>query len=108
MTGGVGQKRVPVGYLAEHQIPLCSRSEQIQIVQQLELCLSVAEKLEQDIEDGLKQTESLRQSLLKKAFEGRLVPQDPNDEPASVLLERIKSEKVKLKQKTRTQKKVPA
>jgi type I restriction enzyme S subunit len=39
------------------------------------------------------QAESLRQSILKKAFEGRLVPQDPNDEPAEKLLERIKREK---------------
>jgi hypothetical protein len=38
----------------------------------------------------LKKAEFLRQSLLKSAFEGRLAPQDPNDEPASVLLERIR------------------
>ena len=68
MTGGVGQKRVPSRYLAEHQIPLCSPSEQIQIVQQLESRLSVAEKLEQDIEDSLKQAEALRQSLLKESL----------------------------------------
>jgi len=43
---------------------------------------------------------------LKKAFEGKLVPQDPNDEPARVLLERIRMEKAKLKQTTRHEKKV--
>ena len=43
----------------------------------------------------MKQAEALRQSILKKAFEGKLVPQDPNDEPANVLLERIKAEKEK-------------
>lgn len=37
----------------------------------------------------------LRQSILKKAFEGKLVPQDPSDEPASVLLERIQAEKAR-------------
>jgi type I restriction enzyme S subunit len=42
---------------------------------------------------SLRQAETLRQSILKRAFEGKLVPQDSNDEPASILLERIKAEK---------------
>jgi len=46
-----------------------------------------------DIDDNLSKSESLRQSILKKAFSGQLVPQDSNDEPASVLLERIAREK---------------
>ena len=86
--------------------PVCSLIEQQEIVLQIESRLSVAEKLEQEIEEGLKQSEALRQSLLKKAFEGRLVPQDSNDESASVLLERIKTEKAKLKQKARKEKTV--
>ncbi len=92
--------------LANLEFPVCSIAEQNQIIQQIESRLSVAEKLEQEIEDGLKQAEALRQSLLKKAFEGRLVPQAPNDEPASVLLERIRTEKAKLKKKAREEKTV--
>jgi type I restriction enzyme S subunit len=45
------------------------------------------------IDTELKKCEALRQSILKKAFSGQLVPQNPNDEPAFVLLERIKAEK---------------
>jgi type I restriction enzyme S subunit len=57
----------------------------------------VCDKLEQAVEESLKKAESLRQSILKKAFEGKLVRQDPNDEPAEKLLQRIKEEKEKMK-----------
>ena len=49
--------------------------------------------MEELIQNSIAQIDALRQSILKKAFSGQLVPQDPNDEPASVLLERIQAEK---------------
>lgn len=74
-----------------------SIKEQRQIVLEVESRLSVCDKIEEMIEESLKQAEALRYSILKKAFEGRLVPQDPDDEPAGILLQRIKAEKEKNK-----------
>ena len=51
--------------------------------------------LEAQIDDSLEQAEALRQSILKKAFSGQLVPQDPHDEPASALLARIRAENMR-------------
>jgi type I restriction enzyme, S subunit len=55
--------------------------------------LSVVAETEAQVEADLKRAERLRQSILKQAFAGRLVPQDPEDEPAGVLLERIRTQR---------------
>ena len=74
-------------------VPIPPLTEQEQIVSKLERHLSVADEIEATIKSELKRSERLRQSILKHAFSGKLVPQDPNDEPASVLLEKIQEEK---------------
>ncbi len=74
-------------------IPFPPLPEQHNLVEEIERRFSVADKIEKVVEQSLKQAERLRQSILKKAFEGELVPQDPNDEPTEKLLERIKLEK---------------
>ena len=73
--------------------PLCTLAEQEQIVRRLDSIVTLCDELDCQIEDQLIRGNALRQSILKKAFTGQLVPQDPHDEPASLLLERIKAEK---------------
>ena len=73
-------------------VPIPPLPEQEQIVSELERCLSVADEVETTIDAELKRVERLRHSILKHAFSGKLVPQDPNDEPAEVLMARIKAE----------------
>jgi type I restriction enzyme S subunit len=75
--------------------PLPPLLEQHRIVAEIERRLSVADEIEKTTDQSLKQAARLRQSILKKAFEGKLVPQDLNGEPASVLLGQIKKEKSK-------------
>jgi len=72
-------------------LPLPPLAEQERIVAEVERRLSVVEEMEATVEANLKRAERLRQSILKRAFEGKLVAQDPADEPASVLLERIRA-----------------
>ncbi len=79
-------------------VPLPPLAEQEEIVAEVERRLSVIEEVQAQVEAGLKRAARLRQSVLKRAFEGKLVPQDPSDEPASVLLERIREERAAQKE----------
>jgi len=85
-----GQSGVSGDDIKNIPVPFCSTDEQMQIVEALESKLSEVDQLDQTITTSLQQAEALRQSILKKAFSGQLVPQDPHDEPASELLNRIK------------------
>jgi type I restriction enzyme, S subunit len=75
------------------EIPLPTIAEQRTIVERINAQVALIQDQEQSIDLSLKQSAAQRKNILKAAFSGQLVPQDPNDEPASVLLERIRAER---------------
>jgi type I restriction enzyme S subunit len=100
----VGQAGISREKLLEHTLPLPPLLEQRAIVERVERLFHFADEVEQRVTAATTHANHLTQSILARAFRGELVPQDPNDEPASVLLERIKHERAELKEKKKTQK----
>ncbi len=100
-TDGVNQSNINGEKLKSYPLPYCSPQEQSQIVQEIETRLSVCDNIESTIRESLEKAEALRQSILKKAFEGKLLSEEelqitrnaPDWEPAEKLLERIRAEK---------------
>lgn len=96
------QANVGIASIEMFIFPLCSLLEQQAVVTEIETRLSVCDKLEQDITDALEKAEALRQSILKQAFEGKLLSEqeltavrnDPEWEPAEALLAKIKSKTI--------------
>jgi len=72
-------------------LPICDTSEQAEIVRRIELALSWINRLAEEAANARKLIDHLNPAILGKAFRGKLVPQDPSDESASVLLERIRA-----------------
>ena len=87
---GTAIKRIILKKIKEATIKYPDIKTQNLIVQEIESRFSTANSLEKTIDQNLQKAKALRQSILKTAFEGKLVPQDPNDEPVEVLLEGIK------------------
>ncbi|KJC25254.2 restriction endonuclease subunit S [Pseudomonas aeruginosa] len=79
--------------LRQDAIPLPTKHEQTEIVRRVDQLFAFADQLEAKVASAKSRIDHLTQSILAKAFRGELVPQDPNDEPASVLLERIKAQR---------------
>lgn len=84
---------VNIKKLSALPVPLPPIDEQKKIIELTDSLLFVSDDSEKLISQNLKRADKLRQSILKLAFVGRLVPQDPSEEPASMLLERIKAER---------------
>ena len=92
-TDGVNQSNINGAKLAGYPFPYCSLPEQQEIVRLLEEQFEAIERNERELDAALQRSEALRQAILKKAFTGRLVPQDPADEPATQLLARLRAAK---------------
>jgi type I restriction enzyme S subunit len=96
VKSSAGQKGISGADLKRTRFLLPSLTEQTEIIRRVESLFAYADRLDARYHTARAQVEKLTPALLAKAFRGELVPQDPNDEPASVLLERMRAERVVL------------
>jgi very-short-patch-repair endonuclease len=92
-ASSAGQHNISLSTLLTIPVPLPPLSEQAESLKLLDSALQNIDGQEQLLAISFKQSAAQRKNILKAAFSGQLVPQDPNDEPASVLLERIRAER---------------
>ncbi len=109
----VGQANVNGSKLSALAVPVPPFKEQQEIISALHAQISEIVDQLKIVDISLKQSNAQRQNILRAAFTGQLVPQDPNDEPASVLLERIRAERTERDKqpkvrKTKQQKEITA
>ncbi|WP_051414859.1 restriction endonuclease subunit S [Pseudomonas sp. QTF5] len=102
--GSAGQVNISLSQCRSFVFPVPSLIEQQEIVHRVEQLFAFADQLEAKVASAKSRIDQLTQSILAKAFRGELVPQDPNDEPASVLLERIKAQRAAAPKAKRAQK----
>jgi len=92
LSGSTAQQAIYLRDIKKILIPLCSLSEQEFLSRKLDHEMSIIKNIRQEIGLNYQLLTNLTNSIFKKAFEGKLVPQDPNDESAEVLLQKIKKE----------------
>ena len=95
-SGAVGQQRVPRKYLESIVLPLPPLAEQRRIADKVSELFSQIDVIEKNVAEYQDLEQAMRSKLLDLAMRGKLVEQDPNDEPASELLKQIQSEKAQL------------
>jgi len=88
-----GLHTLSISKVSSLTLPVADLQQQQQIVRRVEQLFAYADQLEAKVAAAQQRIDALTQSLLAKAFRGELVPQDPTDEPASVLLERIRAQR---------------
>ncbi len=94
--GTAGLAHITKGMFEEESILLPPLSEQKRIVTKIASIFGRIDAIEKQVDDSLTKLDQLKKSVLKKAFAGKLVPQDPSDEPAEILLQKIKQQKEQL------------
>lgn len=99
---GTGVKHFRVGDVSNLLVPVPSTEEQTEIVRRVEELFAYADRIEARYQAARARIEKLTPAVLAKAFRGELVPQDPNDEPARMLLERIRKSLPATKQRGRS------
>ena len=99
---GVQHPRIGFKNIAKFLIFLPPYNEQKRIAAKIESIFAVIDAIEEHVESTLVLADRLKNSTLKSAFEGRLVPQDPDDEPAKILLQKIRQEKEQISPKTKS------
>lgn len=107
LARGVGSKRIHPNQIFELEIPLPPVEEQYRLIQKYERVEADFSNLAAEFTHQLSLLKKLRQSLLQDAVQGRLVAQDAREEPAAVLLEKIKAEKEKIIQEKKIKKSKP-
>ncbi|MBB3332784.1 restriction endonuclease S subunit [Halomonas campaniensis] len=105
---GAGRPHLSFEQLRSVVVPIPPLGEQAEIMQRVSEKLDEINQVEAACKAELTRSAALRQSILKDAFAGKLVPQDPDDEPASELLARIRAERDAATPKKRTRKKATA
>ncbi len=93
VKSSAGQKGISGADLKSARLFLPPLSEQSEIIRRVEALFALADRLEARVATARARVATLTPATLAKAFRGELVPQDPKDEPASVLLERIRAER---------------
>lgn len=104
MTQGVAQKKVSLGRFKSLAVPVPSIQEQDRLMAMVLAAHGDAVEQEAAVELSLKQSAAQRKNILKAAFSGQLVPQDPYDEPASALLARILAERAERERQPKVRK----
>ena len=108
MSSGGVQPNLNLTLVRSIVVPLAPTAEQARISAEVDLSLSQEADLAQTVSTNLRRVSRLRQSVLEWAFKGKLVDQDPNDEPASLLLDRIHQERAAVATETKRPARVPA
>lgn len=103
LVKGIGRPRINLGHIRAIPIALCPMDEQFQVEALLSDALRSIDRQNEAIEFSFRQSAAQRKNLLKAAFSGQLVRQDPDDEPASALLARIRAERAAKGHNTRRQ-----